>query len=327
MTGNAFPDFPSPIVTIVMPCFNAAKTITESILSIQNQTVTNWELVVVDDGSSDNSRKIVKQLSTDDKRIKLVCQPNSGPSVARNYGVGLAGKSVPYIAFLDSDDQWQSDHLAIHLANLESDEAIGISFAACEIMDEADNLTGEITRIPDGPLTKTQILHSNPTTTCSTLVFRKSVYDRAGGLRDDMKYAEDQEWLFRVLVSGYQIIPVGIRTVRYRTSSGGLSADIEKMAEGWEQFIKYARKLDPLTVEKGYAPAKSSMALYHARRSVRTFQSFGTSWKYLRRAAFEGRLTGLRQYFQAIAIAIAALSPRIFNFVFSSLKGQVHARH
>ena len=122
-----------PSVTVVMPCFNAAATIAASIASVQGQSITDWELFVVDDGSADNSAEIVAKAAAHDGRIHLVEQENAGPSVARQRGVASARASV--VAFLDSDDLWHCDHLRLALEMLDADPRLGVAFAPCRLID------------------------------------------------------------------------------------------------------------------------------------------------------------------------------------------------
>ena len=100
----------SPLVSVIMPCYNAERFITEAIKSVQAQSITDWELLITNDCSTDNTRNLVKSISESDPRIKLFDLPeNSGAAVARNNSImHAAGR---YIAFLDSDDLWAEDKL------------------------------------------------------------------------------------------------------------------------------------------------------------------------------------------------------------------------
>lgn len=98
------------LVSIIMPAFNAEKTIENSIRSIQNQSYTNWELLVTDDSSTDSTAKIVQELASNDKRIKYTLNKGaSGAWSARNNSIKVA--QGEYIAFLDSDDTWLPNKL------------------------------------------------------------------------------------------------------------------------------------------------------------------------------------------------------------------------
>ncbi len=99
-----------PLVSIVMPAYNVAHFINESITSVLSQSISDLELIVVDDGSNDNTVELVRFFAENDKRVTLICQENSGkPSVARNRGIAAARGR--YLAFLDSDDYYQPGKL------------------------------------------------------------------------------------------------------------------------------------------------------------------------------------------------------------------------
>ena len=105
------------LVSIIMPAFNSSKTIFDSINSVQSQTYQNWEMIIIDDGSTDNTKDIITPFLSD-YRIKYLRQLNSGPSIARNNGINKAkGK---YLAFLDSDDLWKPNKLDIQIKYLDN---------------------------------------------------------------------------------------------------------------------------------------------------------------------------------------------------------------
>jgi glycosyltransferase involved in cell wall biosynthesis len=109
-----------PLVSIITPTFNSSSYIKNTILSVQNQSLTDWELIIIDDCSTDNSKDIILSLAEKDTRIKYnKLDHNCGAAVARNFGIKKAqGK---YIAFLDSDDIWHTDKLEIQIKKMESD--------------------------------------------------------------------------------------------------------------------------------------------------------------------------------------------------------------
>lgn len=93
-----------PLVSIVMPCFNAEHHLALSVGSVQAQTFRSWELIAVDDGSTDATGELLANFAAEDGRIQKVSQPNQGVSAARNHGLTLARSA--YVAFLDADDTW-----------------------------------------------------------------------------------------------------------------------------------------------------------------------------------------------------------------------------
>lgn len=136
-----------PLVSIVMPCYNASKYIADSIESVLNQTYTNWELIIVDDCSKDNSRDIIQSFINNDNRIKLICNssPSGSPATPRN--IGLENSNGEYIAFLDSDDLWVSDKLEKQLAIFKTSDCC-IVYSNYEAIEENGLRTGRIIKEP-----------------------------------------------------------------------------------------------------------------------------------------------------------------------------------
>jgi len=115
-------------VSIIMPAYNAAVTIEESIQSVIAQTYPHWELLIIDDGSTDTTLKIIKQAADNDIRIRIFLNKNNqGVAASRNEGIKKANGE--YIAFLDSDDLWHKDKLKKHLSFIKENNAI-ISYTA-----------------------------------------------------------------------------------------------------------------------------------------------------------------------------------------------------
>ena len=125
------------LVSIVTPIFNNEKVIEETIQSVLNQTYTNWELILVNDASSDNSSNLVKKFVEQDKRIKYYeFSTNKGAAEARNYGSKMA--KGDYIAFLDADDLWHKTKLEIQIKTL-NEKNIDVCFGSYEMVDSKSN--------------------------------------------------------------------------------------------------------------------------------------------------------------------------------------------
>ena len=107
----------NPLVSIVIPAYNASKFIEETIESVKRQKYQNWELIVVNDGSKDNTEDIVSKYVLNDSRIRLINTKNNGVSQARNRGIFET--SGQYVAFLDADDVWLPENLLVKIQKLE----------------------------------------------------------------------------------------------------------------------------------------------------------------------------------------------------------------
>ena len=299
----------SPFVSVVMPCFNAEATIAASIECVLSQTFTDLELIVVDDGSSDGSAALVQTISARDGRVTLLSQENAGPSVARNRGAEAGSGAL--VAFLDADDLWLPEHIERHVAAMAADAGVGVSFSPCEVIDVNGRPTGERTRVWARDVALTDVLAGNPTSTCSSLVVRRQVFADAGLMRSDMAYAEDQEWLFRVVASQWRVRGIAQRTVRYRTTPGGLSANTQKMLEGWIAFLEHARRSAPGLVDPHVPYATWQMRSYHARQAIRSGQSSRIARNHFLSALAASPGSAVRSPLKTLALAGACLSPAL----------------
>ena len=125
------------LVSIITPTYNCGKFIARTIESVINQTYENWEMIIVDDCSKDNTKEIVEQYTSNDDRIKyFLLEKNSGAAVARTKAMELAQGN--YMAFLDSDDIWKCDKLEKQLAYMKENN-LNFCCTAYEQIDEDDN--------------------------------------------------------------------------------------------------------------------------------------------------------------------------------------------
>lgn len=129
------------IVSIITPIYNCEQFLQETIQSVLNQTYTNWELILIDDCSTDNSLSIAETAAQRDSRIRVIkLDQNSGPAVARNIGIKKAkGK---YIAFLDSDDMWFPNKLEKQLSFMEKNQ-IPFTYTGYEKINEDGSFKGK----------------------------------------------------------------------------------------------------------------------------------------------------------------------------------------
>ena len=114
-----------PIISVTIPTYNAESTILETVESFQNQTFSDWELIVINDGSKDKTLELLQ--SIEDERIKIFSYENAGLAAARNRGIYHA--TGEFIAFLDADDMWTPDKLELQLAALQQHPEAGVAIA------------------------------------------------------------------------------------------------------------------------------------------------------------------------------------------------------
>ena len=141
MTG-----FNQPLVSVITPAYNAERFIKETIESVMRQTYPNWEMIIVDDCSTDNTVEIVKEYVAQDDRIRLIqLEENSGSAVARNTAMDHANGR--YFAFLDSDDVWMEEKLERQVAFMQEHD-IAFSFTKYVRMTEDGKLTKAVSKAP-----------------------------------------------------------------------------------------------------------------------------------------------------------------------------------
>ena len=145
--------------SVVIPAYNAAATLRGTVESVLGQSDQDFEIIIVDDGSTDRTLKVMLDLAVMDSRIRVVSQSNSGVSATRNYGASLA--KGEFIAFLDADDEWNCEKLASHRAIHAHDPLLTASFAKVEFAPERN---GQIARgrtfssVPSGYLDVADVL-------------------------------------------------------------------------------------------------------------------------------------------------------------------------
>ena len=145
------------LVSIITPSYNCAKFICDTIESILAQTYQNWELLITDDCSTDNSRDVISEYCKKDSRIRLLClSENSGAGTARNNSIKEA--KGRFIAFCDSDDRWYPEKLEKQLTFME-ETGTGLSYTSYDTTDETGNIIGYVNCLPK--LTYPKILRDN----------------------------------------------------------------------------------------------------------------------------------------------------------------------
>lgn len=251
----------APAISVVIPCYNCETTLARCVRSVLAQSFTDFEILLIDDGSRDATLALAFMLAGKDKRIRVLTHTNAGVAPTRNRGVGLALGRL--IAFLDADDWWERDKLAAHMQMHSRNDKVDASFAGIAFVPDGPARALTRSTVPHGALAIHQVLGENPVCTMSNIVVRRDAFLRFGLFVTTMSHAEDQEWLARMVAGGACVMGIDRHLVCYRTSQGGLSADLERMYEGWRSFA-YT-----------YAPAHTArrceaiFCRYLARRALR----------------------------------------------------------
>ena len=229
-----------PLVSVVMPSYNAEKYISEAIQSVIAQIYENWELLIIDDCSTDSTANIVKQFSDVDSRITLYSNPkNMGVALTRNKGMNLAKGS--WIALLDSDDVWHKDKLEkqIELAGKTGADIVYCSY--CLI----DSCGKKISEFIVPPITSYEEMLKSSVISCSTAMLCNNSAGKhrfTGG-----NFHEDYVFWLNLLRNGFEAVGCEESLSDYRVVEGSRSHNKIKSAKN--RWIVY-RKVEKLPLKK-----------------------------------------------------------------------------
>lgn len=228
-----------PRVSVNICCYNSEKYIKSTICSVLAQTYTDYEIIVVDDGSKDKTGEIVKAFV--DPRIKYYYQENRGLSFSRNQALSLS--SGEYIALLDHDDLWDADKLALQIKIFEAEPGTGVVYSGARSIDESGRTLSDVSqaRYRRGRVTKDLIV--TDFITCPTIVFRRSLLNVSGPFREQFAQVEEYDLLLRLsLFTDFAYVPKVV--VSYRKHATNASRDLVRVYTEWIQclsdFMGYA---------------------------------------------------------------------------------------
>jgi glycosyltransferase involved in cell wall biosynthesis len=256
-----------PLFSIVIPCRNAARELPQTIASVMAQGCTDWEVVAVDDGSTDATGAILADWAAAEPRVRVIAGPRRGPSAARNAGV--AASTGPIIAFLDADDLWPANRLDRLRAEFAWRPWTDALFGRVAFFDADPARPGSVSSVPIGKLSVAGLLRENAVTTMSNLAVRRTAFERAGPMREDMRHAEDVEFLIRLVATDSRVEGLDENLCAYRMSPDGLSSDLDAMLAGWRACCATASRLGVLPDPDGMAAAEAVQRRYLARRALR----------------------------------------------------------
>ncbi len=229
-------DREQPLVSIIMPAYNCERYIETAIYSVMTQTYQNWELLVIDDGSTDRTPDLISALCAEDNRIRLIKnQVNMGVAKTRNKGFTLS--KGQFIALLDSDDVWHPDKLERQLS-LAKDKGAPIIYCSYGIIDDNGRKLCDDFIVPDridyeGMLVKSVI-------SCSTVLLSRNIIENYS-FRTDYYHEDLLLWLelMRDQKSAYGVTDV---LAEYRVLNGSRSANKMKSAiERWKIYRQYMK--------------------------------------------------------------------------------------
>jgi glycosyltransferase involved in cell wall biosynthesis len=311
-----------PSVSVVIPLYQTERYIAETLASVLAQTYTNFEVVVVDDGSHDRGPEIAR--ATGDARVRVVTQLNRGLAGARN--TGIRESRAPFIALLDADDLWAPTKLERHVAHLSANPHVGISFSNSALIDEVGRDVGLIQAPAGRVIDAEEIICSNPVGNGSSPVIRRAVFDeiafhdprfdRVCWFDESFRQSEDVEcWTRMATQTAWEFAGVAEPLTRYRLVASGLSANVEKQLGTWLTFRAKLKSYAPALEGRAGDRAEAYQRRYLARRAVRSGEGRVALRMITKAFALHPRIITeepLRTAVTACASLASALLPRSF---------------
>nr|WP_315488782.1 glycosyltransferase [uncultured Rhodoferax sp.] len=227
---------PSPKVSVIIPAFNRERYIGAAIQSVLDQTYQDFELIVVDDGSTDGTNEIIRKF--DSIRLKLISQENRGRSNARNRALEIARGQ--YISFLDSDDLYLPDKLALQVAYMDAHPDSWMIYTSALCIDENGAMLGDAYEATVSGWIYREIAFFVPVTiTLPTVMVRRDVFDRLGRFDETLDRFEDTD-MWRRISKIYSINALAEQTCLLRTHTDNMlsAQDPHQISRALDLYVR-----------------------------------------------------------------------------------------
>ncbi len=270
----------SPLVSVVIPAYNAGAFIDASVGSALNQSMGDLEVIVVNDGSTDDMADRLR--AWNDPRLSVITQANQGLASALNAGIRAARGT--YIGFLDADDLWLPSKLERHIQVHQERPDIDITFSWVDAID----VCGKPVRIPcprwRGTVSLAQLLADYMIRTMSAVVIRRVAAEHAGGFDSTLVRCVDLEFFLRAaLLRPNNICAIPEVLTLYRRHDRQRTRDWRRMLQGWNQVLSSIRQRAPEATAKVERVASSNMLRYYASLAYEGGQ-FGDAIELVKRS-------------------------------------------
>ncbi|MBE9062861.1 glycosyltransferase [cf. Phormidesmis sp. LEGE 11477] len=289
-----------PLASVIVPVYNGAQTIHATIESVLQQTAQDFELVVVDDGSTDTTLEVVSKF--DDPRLSVFSYHNAGVATSRNRGAAHA--SGKYISFIDADDLWTPDKLALQLEALESTPKTAVAYSWTDYIDQEGRFIEKAQRVAFSGDVYAKLLLRNFLESASNVTIHRQTFLKLGGFDLSLSGAADWDFFLR-LAKHYPFVAVPHLGVLYRLLDSSMSANLA------------AQEKECLTVlDRAYEQASPNLQPLKQ-------QSLGQLYRYLSFKAMHGSLhrpkgaSALHYLFQSLVHSpqIAIQQPRLTSIL------------
>lgn len=205
-----------PRVSVIIPMYNAAPYLAETLASVYAQTYQDFEILLVDDGSTDNSLAVAHSFES---RARIFTQSNNGPSAARNLGFKHA--QGEYLAWLDSDDLWHPDLLKAQVSYLDANSQVALVYAESWAFIQYGTRRVVVDKVGYTIKPDLKLLLYGDCIPTNTILLRRSCYEQVGGMNEALVRAEDYEYLMRIAYR-YPLAGIGRPLAYYRWRADSL---------------------------------------------------------------------------------------------------------
>lgn len=266
-----------PTASIVVPAFDVANTVAETLDALLAQTFKDFEIIIVDDGSTDMTHMALAPFAQD-PRIRIIVQRNRGLAGARNTGIDAARGR--YIGFCDADDIWEPTKLAVHVDHLMHRPEVGISYSGSALVDSGGLHLGLAQRPRLRGITPAYVFKRNPIGNGSSAVIRRDVFcdiayrPRSERHRDwyfdeTFRQSEDIEcWMRIALATDWEFEGVEGLLTCYRINASGLSSATDQQFRAWERMVAKLSAGYPEFFARHGDAARAYQLRYLARRAI-----------------------------------------------------------
>ena len=296
---------PRPFFSVVMPVYNHLAYVEPAVRSVMGQTFRDWELLAVDDGSTDGSAELLDRLAKEDPRIVAVHQANAGQSAARN--AGIARSRAGWIAYLDSDDVWLKDALSDYAAHLSAHPAAAFIYGYRHRLNEDGSVTELPSRFQDGPTGAAELfehVYLSPLRVCH----RRELLDRSGPWDEGLRVCEDYDLFLRMgLHCRYE--PIGKAVGLRRRHEGNISRLTGRTAMTEAEILR--RFVERYGGEDVLDPARVKRRLH--RLYCRSAREYFRGRDYVKASAALALAHRYRRTAGSLALAALARCLRSFN--------------
>jgi glycosyltransferase involved in cell wall biosynthesis len=217
---------PAPLISVIIPTHNGERTLEETIESVLGQTFSNWELIVIDDGSTDSTLTVLSQIA--DPRLKVFSYGNAGVAASRNRG--LAHASGVFVAFLDHDDLWTPNKLQTQCLALQKNPHAAVAYSLVDCIDASGCFLHPSSRIMESGDVHARLLLTDFLDTTSNPLIRRRALEEVGGFNPSFACADDWE-IFLRLAARNPFVCVPEVQVLYREHPDSQSFDVTRMEE------------------------------------------------------------------------------------------------